>query len=898
MRDLRFPYFVFDWLKENHPFFRYSILTKGDYEPYLHQSEIFYRLLVRHPVRFLIADDVGLGKTVEGIMVIDQLVKLRKVSRILLILPRVLVKQWCSELNKFSREWNLSIRVYSSHEQFEPGIIVTSVDTFKRKKHLNKFLLSSWDLIIVDEIHKISITSGKETQRFRSMSNMIRDTINSHFLGLSATPHKGNDKDYIQRLSLIDPYLKELNDSLVRYAVRAIILKRTKDNVNKAYEESNIFPDAYFIQYLIEPNESEKKYYTIIRELSLSILKDYYDKVNKPPRTLPLLSFIIGRRSLSSPYAGLLTFERMIKNRSIELKKLNSSEVIEEAEEYAESEEIEEEIEPDEIVEKLLSLNANLLSKYEEYISELVKLARDVMQNDSRVNELVKLIDSHLSKGDKVVVFTEYKDTASYLYDKVKNLLKLDDKRIKVVSSDTLNKEGIESVKEWLSEGHEKVLIATDVASEGLNLQSANVLIHYELPLSIVRFEQRNGRIWRLKQSKPVFIYYISLNTQIEQAIIANYYNKLLSITKGTGSITNVADAVIYKAEEPKIFNLSEDKENIPIYLGFGNQGKEEKITPIKVWESALEGKIDEVVNTILRRIKILKESMKKFALYESSSRAIVGEIGKVREIVGFKNRMELKDVLDNLTHKMISNLEGRIDGNSIKVGGRILEYSEDRLGNNINVIYNILRSPQSSRFVICDALEDNVYLVDAMVSLGNIEVLKMPIVVDSKGNIKYLSEFLSDILPLTFTCNKLYPEEVEPIDDINSKSDVISKLVEKIFRLERQFAEYRSYGVSLKVRGKDDWIPNKLEDIKVRLNIVGGILGIKNNTESVSTKVVDALKRNWNVSITDNKIKLEGKGEVRYAEIVKPDEILRRNSDNWRYSLINGVLVGVKHGD
>jgi len=875
MSDLRFPYFVFNWLKDNHPFFRYSILTQGDYEPYLHQAEIFYRLLVRHPVRFLIADDVGLGKTVEGIMVIDQLVKLRKVSRILLILPRVLVRQWLCELNKFSGEWNLSVREYSSHEQFEPGIIyVTSVDTFKTEKHLNKFLSFSWDLIIVDEIHKISITGGKETKRFSSMSKMVRNTINSHFLGLSATPHKGNDKDYIKRLSLIDPYLKELNDNLVRYAVRAIILKRTKDNVNKAYEGSNIFPDAYFIQYLIEPNESEKKYYTIMRELSLSILKDYYDKVNKPPRTLPLLSFMIGRRSLSSPYAGLLTFKRMMEKRSIELKKQYSSEeAIEEAEEYAESEEIEEEIEPDEIVEKLLSLDANFLSKYEQYISELVKLASDVMQNDSRVNELVKLINSHLSKGDKVIVFTEYKDTASYLYGKVKDLLKLDDKRIKVVSSDTLKKEGIESVKEWLSEGHEKVLIATDVASEGLNLQSANVLIHYELPLSIVRFEQRNGRIWRLKQSKPVFIYYISLNTQIEQAIIANYYDRLLSITKGTGSSTNVADAVIYKAEgkEPKIFNLSEDKENIPIYLGFENQEKEEKITPIKVWESALEGKIDEVVNTILRRIKILKESMKKFALYGSFSGAIHREIEKVREIVGFKNRKELKDVLDNVTRKLVSNLEGKIDGNSIKVEGKIFKYSEDRLGNNINVIYNILRSPQSSRFVICDALEDNVYLVDAMISLGNIEVLKIPIVVDSKGNIKYLSEFLRDILPLTFTCNKLYPEGVEQIDDINSKPDLISKLVERIFPLERQFAEYRSEGGRLKVRGKDNWIPNKLEDIKVRLNIVGGILGIKNNTAYDYSKVVDALKRNWNVSIIDNKIRLEGKGEVRYAEIVKP---------------------------
>jgi len=103
----------------------------------------------------------------------------------------------------------------------------------------------------------------------------------------------------------------------------------------------------------------------------------------------------------------------------------------------------------------------------------------------------------------------------------------------------------IEDIKKWLEGEGFKLLIATDVASEGLNLQAANVLIHYELPLSIVKFEQRNGRVWRLKQKKDVYIYYISLNTEIEKAILDNYYNKLLTATIQTGSQVNVADAII-----------------------------------------------------------------------------------------------------------------------------------------------------------------------------------------------------------------------------------------------------------------------------------------------------------------------------------------------------------------
>ncbi|WP_198968385.1 C-terminal helicase domain-containing protein, partial [Saccharolobus islandicus] len=180
-----------------------------------------------------------------------------------------------------------------------------------------------------------------------------------------------------------------------------------------------------------------------------------------------------------------------------------------------------------------------------------------------------------------------------------------------------------------------KVLVATDVASEGLNLQSANVIIHYEIPLSIVRFEQRNGRVWRLKQTKPVYIYYISLKIPLEQALLENYYNKLLSITKGTGSSEKVVDALIYQGVSvSKIFDLSEDKETIPIYTLYNEPNNEkEKVTPIKVWEAALQGNLDNLIDAMLKRIKILKDSMKKFALFEKMQGSIINEIESIRQI-------------------------------------------------------------------------------------------------------------------------------------------------------------------------------------------------------------------------------------------------------------------------
>jgi len=431
-----FILYYLDKLKEYHPMFRYPLLTGGDYEPYIHQAEMFYRLLSRDPVRFLIADDVGLGKTIEGIMIMDQLIKHRGAKRILLIVPKVLINQWISELRKFAKEWQLPIIDYRNQRGTlsENGIYVVSVDTVKRSEHKSNFLSVNWDLIVVDEIHKVGIIGGKENQRYAILASLVSRNPNSHFIGLSATPHRGNDNDYIKRLALIDPYLRDNSDTILRSTVRAITLKRNKDNVNKVYEKEEIFPKAYFIQYLVEPTEDEEKYYTLIRELSLAILKDYYNSIGERPKALQLLAFIIGRRSLSSPLAGLITFKHIIENRGTEV---NESEVIDEAEEYAEEEETEEDVEPDDIANELAEINAPYLERFKDFIPQLIEHAKRVINNDSRIKALVNLVGTHLNKGDKVIIFTEYKDTANYILDKLKDALKLTDREIKVVTSVT-----------------------------------------------------------------------------------------------------------------------------------------------------------------------------------------------------------------------------------------------------------------------------------------------------------------------------------------------------------------------------------------------------------------------------------------------------------------------------
>jgi superfamily II DNA or RNA helicase len=891
-----FVLYYLNKLKEIHPMFRYPLLTGGDYEPYVHQSEIFYRVLSRHPVRFLIADDVGLGKTIEGIMIIDQLIKLRGVKRILLIVPRVLVNQWIYELRRFTKEWNLSVFEYNPALPLnENGIYVVSVDTLKRKNHRERFLSLPWDLIVVDEIHKIGIIGNKENQRYEALSSLVSRNPNIHFIGLSATPHKGNDNDYIKRLELIDPYLRDVNDQILRSTVRAIILKRNKDNVNKVYEREDIFPKAYFIQYLAEPTEDEKKYYTLIRELSLSILKEYYNTVGKQPKALQLLAFNIGRRSLSSPWAGLKTFEHIIENRrSI----VNEEEVIDEAEEYAEEEDTEESVEPDDIANKLAEINEPFLRRFKDFIPSLIESAKRVMENDTRIKSLINLVKIHLDRGDKIIVFTEYKDTANYIESKLKESLNLSDNEIKIASSETVSKEGIDSIKRWLEGKGRKILVATDVASEGLNLQSANVLIHYEIPLSIVKFEQRNGRVWRLKQLKPVYIYYISLKIDLEQALLENYYNKLLSITKGTGSNDKVVDALIYQgATVNRVFDLSEDKENIPIYMTYNDpKNEKEQVTPIKVWEAALQGNLDNLVETLLKRIKILKDTMKRFALFEKMQGAILNEINVVRLISGFENRRELKESIKSFLGEFAKHEGGTFNGNLINIPSKqfIENYDENRIGKDIYLLYSLISryaKDGNKRFVVSNSLDYNVYLIEAEIESKDRNILiKIPLILNSKGDIIQEKDFIKSIIPQLFSGNIIYAAEVNLSDD-SWKYKGINYVQEKLYSLEQQFVSYR------KNRGKDNWIPNNREDFKVNIELIGAIIGVKGHNEEVRNNVISVLqKQGWKVTLGD-KIRIEKPGEVRYINVVKPLEIFNSKDSSWVYTYVNNALIGVKNG-
>lgn len=537
--------------------------------PYAHQVELLYRLFARRPLKVLIGDEIGLGKTMEAIMLLRYLQEVGDVRRALILVPRVLVNQWESELRRVRLEPKRIERDTISglaNEGFPEGIYLSSIDLIKKDRYKKKVLNVDWDIVIVDEAHRVGVVGGKKNARYSFLEDLIKRKLSINVVLMSATPHRGKVDDYIQRLRLVDPYLHsnidELdNEEFYNYINGALVFKRTKPDVNNVYEKDPVFRRAEFIARVVEATEDEKNFHNILIKFLSDKLHEYYKRSGEEPKGLALLLTLIAKRASSSPKAALKTFNRILEKRSAALMgrpeealknvEKKADEIIDSLfttfEEYGEvSDEAEESTtkDVDDIIGEFVEHLKPLLSEDDlKKLNELINLAGTISNSkDSRLIEVIKIINEHLQKGDKVVVFTEFKDTAEYAYEALlKTLSQFYREKVCLVTASEIKppkvnhdapkarKYNIENVKDWLKRDLVDVIVSTDVASEGLNLQYANIIIHYEPTWSPIKIVQRIGRVWRVGQKKDVYSYSILLTTESDLAVFENLYGKLLS---------------------------------------------------------------------------------------------------------------------------------------------------------------------------------------------------------------------------------------------------------------------------------------------------------------------------------------------------------------------------------
>ncbi|MEM4863298.1 MAG: DUF3883 domain-containing protein [Pyrobaculum sp.] len=842
--------------------------------PYAHQLELLANVMPRHPIRVLIADEIGLGKTVEAILLIKYLREVGLAKRVLVLVPRVLVEQWVGELKRFGfavtdirrieRNTIGDLKTFG----FPNGVYVASIDLVKRREHKGVITEVEWDVIIVDEAHRVGKVGGKETQRFELVSALAGRT--PHVILLTATPHRGKADDYIERVKLLDPFLnagaKELDvPDFYKLINGVLIFRRTKLDVNEIYERRTVFTKAKFKARTVDTSEEEREFHDKLVELLRKILLDYYAKKGEEPKALSLLLVLIAKRASSSPRAALVTLDRIIGRRSAELKHLAEGEVVDVKALEKEAEEIVDEIlgyggyedagealeerkaeEVDDIVNSFAEKCSYILEPKDiEILKELHRLAGTIVgEGDSRLKAVVNLVQRHLQQGDKVVIFTEFRDTAEYVYKELKNRLPERWRgRIVLITSGGIippdsvasargRKYGIEDVKRWLSEGRIDVVVSTDVASEGLNLQAANVIIHYEPPWSPIKIVQRIGRVWRLGQNRDVTSYTLLLMVESDLRALEVLYAKLLA-----WYISGIEKTVPI-GEELEIDLLSRQStggSDLAVLVPLQDEkGRAVQFSEYKAWLEFIRGggkALEEYINTILNMLKKLKALAERVKA-ESGDRAVkVGELMEnlLSGLYGEKAETALVNFAMSLA---------RVKGMEVKVAEKRMllgPYAVDlRSPSDLyKALGDMLRETSGggppiviAKLDRADLRELFLYKVEAYLGKRPFYSEVIGVARDNSGSTKIIAgaELIS-VLSKAFEGAIGVVHETSGLDPGKYADLAKSKAEGKILRLLSPFSSYLEKTEKLFKAKHVDWAPRSPKNTSVSSQLIGAIL-------------------------------------------------------------------------
>jgi len=705
-------------LKESVKVFLSTILREFSYHPliapylntslenppqhYVHQYETIVRLALRKPIRVLIGDEIGLGKTITSIMIAKYLQRLGRIRRTLLVVPRVLVFQWHKELLRMGipaskiRHIESTTLEFLKLQNFPEGYYIASMDLLKREERIGDVVDVPWDLIIVDEVHRF----GYKTKRFWRIGKMLVEKFpQRNVIFLSATPHRGNPKDYILRLRLLDPYLIEgwrSLDSRQFYEATqgAILFRRTKEDINQIYEEREIFSPAKFYAAIIAAREDEAEFVRdLVSFLRSKLVEFAYEKNLISEKVIPLLTVLVFKRATSSPFAAWTTLERLLLRRATPDF---SKELIDNVEsflgvgyedyEYPNKD-------PEEVFNEFLDKASSLLSERDmAEVRKLRDMAASIMQiGDTKLSALTSLLEDIMAKEEsKIIVFTEYKDTLDYL---IKQLLNKHpewaSKILRLSSDETQNENIFQRIRnEFEKNPNARILIATDVVAEGVNLQVANILVNYEIPWSLIKIEQRIGRVWRLGQKKEVETYTLFMSNVADLAALNSMYEKLINLKKAELKPRPITgQEVLYFAE-------AEDLVKIPPSVAVVEKGKRRKFLRVTEARSILtflredQAGLNRLIASIVAaKREIERELTSKGVLYKPKTKR---EVEQTISLVGFKNPIELRVSMEYLV-KSASKILGfktLEDEGTLKV---IKELEMPTTINTLDDIYGVL---------------------------------------------------------------------------------------------------------------------------------------------------------------------------------------------------------------
>ena len=561
-------------------------------EPLPHQiTAVYEAMLPRQPLRFLLADDPGSGKTIMAGLLMKELIARGDLERCLVVCPGGLAEQWQDELH---RRFQLPFTVYTAERLravrpanwFERNdLVIARLDMLSRNEEVQELLRAQdcrWDLVVCDEAHKMSATylgqKIRYTKRYRL--GQLLGRVTRHLLLMTATPHNGKEDDFQLFMALLDGdrFEGRFRSKVHRADTSDLMRRMVKEKLLK-FDGTPLFPvrRAHTVPYRLSQAEAD------LYERVTHYVRREFDRAErlggKKRTTVGFALTILQRRLASSPeaiYRSLRRRRRRLQDRRLELERLLRDGAIDPALDFAgpelspdDLEDLEDAPEAEvQMAEAEVLDHATAARSIGELHAEietllgLERLARQVLNrsDDTKWRELAGLLGSIFtpsglaprigepaatygageippptpSPGQKLVVFTEHKDTLNYLHDRIRTLIGRPE-AVVVIHGGLTRRDRLKAQEAFRHDHAVRVLLATDAAGEGINLQRAHLMVNYDLPWNPNRLEQRFGRIHRIGQTEVCHLWNLLAEDTREGKVYRTLLDKLETERRALG---------------------------------------------------------------------------------------------------------------------------------------------------------------------------------------------------------------------------------------------------------------------------------------------------------------------------------------------------------------------------
>jgi superfamily II DNA or RNA helicase len=646
-------------------------------DPLPHQiTAVYESMLPRQPLRFVLADDPGAGKTIMAGLYIRELIMRADSRRILVVAPGSLVEQWRDELfEKFGLQFN----VFSSAlETATPGAnpfeerdhLIVRLDQMARNELLQeKLLAASWDLVIFDEAHKLGAhyygNEVKKTGRYELAEKLGAKT--RHLLLMSATPHNGKEADFQLFLALLDSdrFYGRFRQADGAHKVDASdLMRRMVKEEMLRFDGTKLFPErkAYTANYKLSDIEADL-YESVTSYVKAEMGKaEALEGARKGSVGFALTA--LQRRLASSPEAIFQSLKRrkerlearlqeeklLSRGQQIKIQPLDAPPEDDDDLTAEEQEDLEEKlVDTATTAQTIAELEAEII-----ILADLVVQARNVVDSgqDKKWEELSTILQNRPEMRDsdgrqrKMIVFTEHRDTLNYLEQKISGVLG-NPEAITTIHGSVHRDERRKRQEMFRSDPQVRILIATDAAGEGVNLQNANLMVNYDLPWNPNRLEQRFGRIHRIGQQQICHLWNLVANETREGEVYHRLLTKLETINEAfDGRVFDILGEVF---EDRSLKDLLLDA------IRYNDQPARKEET-LKTIDSALD---TTHIKDLLNRNALANETMSSERLFEVKEKM---EIAEARRLQPYFVRSFFAKAFESLSGKMHPRESGRFE--------------------------------------------------------------------------------------------------------------------------------------------------------------------------------------------------------------------------------------------